>query len=235
MAYLISNRSKSLDAASYHAKVAELRKFVELEAQALQDVVEAKDSSLREVAELSERKSILTKQITVLEERLKSLGENFAATTEKKRLFIENAKGELASTKKSLKEVKEELQAITEKVEELKGVAGELQEFVAKETDARKRWLQENVKLGVLLKKQEEVMAEIEKSKKDADSEKKNLDDMKTSITEFYGKLGTYVSVAKQTLEHVNKSLKESGVPIEFDVAPGEVLKVDFNNFTQLL
>ena len=59
----------------------------------------------------------------------------------------------------------------------------------------------------------------------------KELDAYKTYLADLYGKLATYVVVAKETVEWVNEELKKKKVPINFGFPPGEILGIDFNNF----
>lgn len=217
----------------YDEKIAELHGLIQAETKKLQDVIEQKDSSLRDVAQLIERKARLVKEFVVVENKIIEAERILKETIDRKTKFIETAKQELVKEKNNVREAKELLVSLSEEVKQLHHVVTEYKNFIAKEHDAHKRYIQEKEKLDSATKQKDEFLLLIQKQRESIDKEKKDLDAMKVYISDLYGKLASYVTVAKETIEDVNKTLEEKNVPLHFDLPPGEILKIDFNNFNK--
>jgi len=86
----------------YELKILELQKQVEAEAKNLQNIIEAKDSSLRDIQTVVERKSSLLLQINNLDNEIKQKKIHLQETIDKKNDVISSTKIELEKEKKSL-------------------------------------------------------------------------------------------------------------------------------------
>lgn len=219
---------------SYQDKILELRHYVELEARALQNVSESKEVIIKDLAELSTKKTTIVKQIAESEKRLVDLEEVFNQTKETERKFVMDVEAELKNKTERLKTTNETLDEVSNKLDASTIALKEIEGFIEKEQDARARWLKEKIKLGVLLNEIEGLEKKFEKQQEANKKEEKKLDSLKIYLTDFYGKIGSYVKTAQETLEHVNKTFEETGVPIKFDIPDSQILNVDINNFEQL-
>lgn len=215
-------------------KIAEIRTLVEVEAKKLQNAVEAKDSSLRDIQTLTERKSMLVGQLADIEKQIKVKEQILAETIEKKTKFIDSAKTELKHEKSSIKENQKALQEITKETEEIKKVAKELKVFIKKAEKARLEYLKTQEKLGKVQRELQEATPLLKKEKEEIKKEKKDLDVMKDYVNEAYGKLASYTEKAKETLEYVNEHLKETGTPLVFRVPEGQLLEINIDNFDKI-
>lgn len=220
---------------SYEKKILELHGKVTAEAKNLQDVLDSKMTLQRECSEQAERKARLFRELNSLEAKVKEKEEYLNEFTQKKYTVIESTKRELNKEKESLKETKKLSVKLSEQVNNLLPVVKEFQDFVAKEADARLRYLEEKKKLNASEKKHTKIMSEIENERKLIAEENKSLDGIKTYLTDFYGKIATYTRVAKETIEQVNEAL-ENKVPLYFELPPGEKeIKVEFSNFSKFI
>ena len=214
----------------YELKIFELRGQVEAEAKNLQNIQESKEFSFREVQALSEKKSRLKDVIDRMEEQIGDKEGVFKGIIEKKTGFLESAKHELKDEKNRLMKVQRVFQKTTEDLENLTRVANELRKFVIESSQIRAIYPEESRKLQKARDEYQKTISLTEKEKEEAQREKKEADEMKEYVNNLYGKLATYTKVAKETLEYVNKSLKETGVPIHFDVPH---IKLNIDNFNE--
>ena len=80
-------------------------------------------------------------------------------------------------------------------------------------------------------KEYKDIKDKLQSEREYLDNKNKELDFYKEYVKAIYGKLASYVNVAKGTIEDINKVIQETGTPIQFDLPPGEIIKIDFNNF----
>ena len=220
------------DPKPYEIKIQELHKLVEKEALELQNIKEAKDSSLRDIQTFVERKSLLIVQIGKLEEQIKERERVLSETIERKVSFVESIKKERERERESLRETQKFFQRSLKDLENLTNVSNELKGFISKSSQARTEYIAEQEKLGRVKSEYEEVSPLLAKEKEETEKEKRELDEMKNYMSDFYGKISSYTKVAKETLEYVNEHLKETGTPLRFKVPEGEILEIDINNFS---
>lgn len=217
----------------YDKKVAELVSMVESKAKELQNVTEAKDVAILEVRQLGERKAALGKVLVVLEGKIKEAQEHLDQTVAREGHFVSSVKVELKKEKDSLKEVSETLEKTTERVNEMSPIAKELEQFLEKESTAQAKWLEAEKKLNASVKQYLDMKAQADADREDIAKQNQAQDAYKNYLTDFYGKLATYVRVAKETVEWVDEELEKRGVPVRFDLPPGEIMQIDFNNFNK--
>lgn len=218
---------------AYEAKTAELRGLVELEAKKLQDVIEERDSCLREVRTLADRKDSLMRQLGNLEKSIQEAEQALTQTIDQKTKFVDTAKVELQKEKKSLGNIQAVLTKTLEEIEEITIVSREIKEFMLKESDARLRWLSEKQRLNESKKEYEERMKTLKQQELSTKENKKELEDLKTYLTDFYGKIASYTKSAKETLEYINEHFEKTGTPLHFRIPEGEVLQIDIDNFNK--
>lgn len=227
--------SKLLDKIKYESKVLELRGMVEGEAKKLQDILDSKALYLGELSVLAERKSKLLRQLNGLEAQIREADAALSQTIDRKAQFINSAKVELAKERGALNGARKLFVKTNAQVKGITVVVNELAAFVSKESNARERWLAEQGKLNASEKKRAKIMSEMEKKRLSIEEEKKSLDEMKTYVSNLYGKLATYTKIAKETIEQVNKALEDK-VPLRFELPPGEKeIKVEFDTFSKYI
>lgn len=217
----------------YDAKAAELRSLIETEAKKLQNITESKDIALRELKELTEKKTTLNHQIAVLESKNKEAEDHLAGMVEKENKTIDSLKAEWKKERARLEENQNLLISANKKLEALSGVVGEIEDFIQKESNARERYLEQHRKLVEVEEKQNKLALDITQKTQWLEEEKRSMDITKEYLKGLYGKLATYVVVAKETVEQVNEALKEN-VPLHFG-SPGKVVQIDFDNFNKYL
>lgn len=216
----------------YEAKAEELRNLVKTEAIKLQNVLESKETATKNLAELAEQKSRLLKQISDLQLQIIEAEKLLDQTIKRKTKFIDTAKVELAKERSSVEETRKNLSLLITQAQEFSVIVDELKGFIAKEIDARTKYLEEQKKFQTFHDKNSKIIAGFEAEKKMLAQEKEENDRVKKYLSDFYGKIAQYVTVAKQTVIDVNKALEEN-VPLRFGVPPGEIIEINFDNFNQ--
>jgi chromosome segregation ATPase len=225
-------RKSRLDlAVSYEKKTAELRSRVEEQAKILQNTVEAKDNALREVQSLGERKSELRKELASIENQIAEARLNLHNEIQARTKYIESAKVELEKEKVALAEVGKEVIAERDKLAELKRITEELSKFISSASQAREDYLGAKGKLDEAVRTEKEIMFKVSKEKAEMSQEKQDLDNFKTYVINFYGRLGTYHQLVRQITEHLHQLLKENKVPMQFGLPPDRITKVPFEEF----
>ena len=214
-------------------KTAEIRTMIETEARKLQDAIEAKDNSLREVASLAERKRLLNKTLNDLEVKIKEKEEAFKQINDKKNDFLSSVKQETIREKKALRETQKILSQTTVQLENLLALSRELEGFIKKHSDTRIKYLEESRVVSELESRRKQILPELQRRHEEIAQEKKDLDGMKTYLSDLYGKLASYTISAKETLEYVNEQLEETGTPIVFRIPEGEIIDINIDNFNK--
>lgn len=217
----------------YDKKVAELRTLVEKEAKNLHDVLDSKILATSEVKELGERKATLGRILIDLETRIKEKQEGLDQLIEKELVVPQSIAAETKKESVSLLERKESLDKINESIKELNPVAVELEDFIKKESNARLRYIEESKKADDSEKKYKEFLTKTQQERASFENKNKELDAYKNYLVDLYGKMASYVGVMRETLEYVNEELKKTNTPIKFNLPPGEIIEIDFNNFTK--
>ncbi len=217
----------------YDAKVAELQKAVATEARRLQDATEAKDTALREVRELGERKAKLVGVIEKLDREILEKREVLNSLVDRESHFVSTVKQELRKEKTALEEVRGLSAQVAGHLEELNSAAREIDGFIKREGEARLKFLSQKDKLAFIENRYEAVEKTIEQERKALEAEQKDLDAFKTYCADLYGRLASYAVTAKETIEYVNEYLKEKDVPLRFGLPPGEIAEVTFENFNK--
>lgn len=218
---------------SYDNKINELRKLIEVEAQKLQKTIEAKDSALLELNKLREHKTTLNRVLVDLEKQIKEKQENLNQIIEKESNFLSSIKKETEKERKTLTETQINLEKVNEELDLLTKLSLELEKFVKKEGDVRIQYLDIKEKLENSIKQYENIVKTSKTEKESINREGKELDAYKEYVIDVYGKLASYVKVANETIKYVNDYLEENGTPIQFELPPGEIIKIDFNNFNK--
>lgn len=217
----------------YDKKVAELVSRVEAKAKELQNVTEAVDLAILEVRQLGERKATLGKVLNDLEAKIKGAQEHLSQVIDREQHFVDSVKKELTKEKSALKETTEILEKTTERINEMSPIAKQLEQFLKNESNAQAKWLEAEKKLNGSVKKYLDMKAQADADREDIAKQNQAQDAYKEYLEDLYGKLATYVRVAKETVEWVDQELEERGVPVRFDLPPGEIMQIDFNNFNQ--
>jgi len=215
----------------YDRKVAELQEMVAKEAKKLQDTVDVRDAVILEMKQLSNHKTIMLRGIAGLDEEIKKKTNILNQLIVTEESYISSSKKELNKEKESLVNTKHQLSELTDKLSELNLVAKEINQFIELEADARNKYLEEKEKLEISKRTSKKISENVTKALEKADKKNRELDNYKQYIADLYGKLATYVRVARETVETANSYFKENGVPIEFGLPPGEIVKIDFDKF----
>ena len=214
----------------YTKKVEELAKKVNEEAKKLQDIEDSKIIALTDLQTLIQRKDNLNKVIKNLEDKIKEKQGELGQTIDKKTKFIETAKAELLKERKNLTEIRQLLSSANEQLDAIMPVMVELKDFIAKESNAKIRFIEQEKKIAEYKKEEVRIATTIEKSKAEIETDRKSVEDMKVYVTDLYGKIATYTVMANKTLEFVNKEIKKNGVPIGF-----EPINLNLDNFDEIL
>ena len=220
---------------AYDKKIAEIHDLFEKENKKFQDLIEKKDRAILELEETKQRKATLGGLLVNLDSRIKEKKEEFDGLREKERKFVSSVKQELKQEESSLKKAKENLDQTTDDIDEMTKIAIELREFLNKESDARIRYLEAQEKLNISERKYLIFQSKTEKEKEDLIIKNKEFDVYKEYLKDLYGRLASYVVVAKETVDWVNEYFKKNKTPIHFDLPPGEILKINFDNFIEEL
>lgn len=216
---------------AYDQKIAEFRGLQEQEARKLQNLKESVDNSLQELKTLAEKKSAIAKVIDQLEQKKREELISLDEIISKKDTVLSSIKQESKKETVVLKENQKLSKKLQTKVDTLNVVANELDAFVKKESAARLKYLKQKEKLDSTEKTFKDSKAEIAKMTKDLDMRNKAMDNFKSYLMDFYGKIASYVAVARQTIEQVNIDLEKHEVPLGFKLPPGEILEINIDNF----
>ena len=214
------------DPKPYELKILELRGQIEVKAKELQNVNEAVDFSRQKVKSLAERKSLLNNQIDKLDKQIKDKEDILQKTIERKKTIIENSEQKFKDETERLKKSQIVLHKVTKDLEGLTKVSVELQEFIIKNSKVQKEYSEVTSKLNQTTAEYDKVSPKIKEEKAEVQKEKQELSELESNVQDLRGKLATYVSVAQQTLEYVNKHLEETGTPLIFKVP-----KINIDNF----
>ena len=209
----------------------ELEEILGLRRGELQSVEAELRQFRSEVRKMSEQKAALILQLGLLADEEAKVKERLDKTMRRENMFIETAKAELQKEREVVKNVKREAREARDEESSLKKVVAEIESYVRKEARARTRWLAVQEKLGKAERRYATLTVSAKAKLRKINEEQKSLDGMKTYLTDFYGKIGSYVAFAERTLEKVNKAL-EGKVPTRFQIPPGDVT---FNNFQKYL
>ena len=101
---------------SYEKKILELRSRRDDEARLFNNMVEAKETAIREHRELVERKALLVKQVDNLKAEILEKEEHLQQVMDRKNKFIDNAKVDLKRERESVSEVRKVLKKTTEEL-----------------------------------------------------------------------------------------------------------------------
>lgn len=215
---------------AYDKKVGELNKLVQIEAKKLQDVVDQKISIERDIQGLVQRKGSLKKAIDELERWIAEKNQSLTGLIKTEQHFISNAKQELKKETVALKEAQDKLEVVKATVEGLEKTASELKGFIEKAEQARRQYILRTSALNQVDKRLYEAEEKIKAYNDQRQKDQKALDDYKTYLSDFYGKVASYVVVAKETVEYVNEALANK-VPLHFQVPEGTILEINLDNF----
>lgn len=211
--------------------IAKVRSQIEAVAAELQDVTEAKDSARQAVKQLVEQKSRLTKEITALENRIEDRKETIEALVERKKAVYESAKQQTREEKERLKEKQKALKQTVAEIDNVQTVAHDLQKSLNLLEAQRKEFQTLHAEAEKARKEYHTVSPKIQKEKAEMAAAEESLASMNKTVTDLYGKLASYVQVAKKTLTHINEQLEEKDIPLVFKVPEGEVIEIDIDNF----
>lgn len=215
-------------------KLAELRTEIKTGNKVIQDIEQLKESSLPELKTLAERKSLLVGEIEALKNKKLAEQETLDEIIEKQTTFVNSIQREIEKEKTTLSEVRKVLKQTIDEMDNLLTVSRELKNFINQESDARIRYLEARSKLDITEQERNQILTQVDKEKKELTDKQKNLEGIKTCVTELYGKLAMYVMTAQDTIEYVNEHLKQTGTPIVFGLPQGEMIEVDLDNFNEL-
>lgn len=218
----------------YEKKILELRGLIQTEAKNYQNILEAKDIALKEIRDIREDKSRIEGVITKLQIQKTEEEDALKQTIAKKTAFIESAKTELKKEKAALKETTDILSETSEKVLALMPAVKDIETFISKESNAREKFLQAETIFNTSKSKTEKIVGEAQKEKAELEEKRQSYEGLKTYVSDLYGKLASYVVLAKETLNYVNETLKQKEIPLEFEIPDGkEILTVGFDNFNK--
>ena len=216
---------------SLHKEVEEIQRIAMVEAgEKEQTIMAIKTSYELELKTLAERKQALSKKNETVEKDLLQSYRLLENEKGKRDSFLQSFQREYVAENERLSYVKSSLKGLYGQIEELEPVVKELQGFIAKSLDARADYLEEQKKLNTAQKEREHTLKEIEATKAFVAQEKKDMDGTKQYLQDFYGRIATYVKIAKKTIEYVNITLQET--PLRFQIPP-DLEEIKFNNFNK--
>lgn len=201
---------------SYDHKKAELREGIEGEAQKLQRVTQAKESEQRDVEETKKKKSRLSEMLSILYGNIEKAKTDLENQSQKKSEVVRTKKREADDEKSRLLGYKTEARKWEKEMSELQSVAQELKDFIPQGTEAKKKYLEFTEKLADTKAQHAKINRETNKKLDELAQRNKDFDQFKTYVIDRYGRLASYVKVAKETLTHVNAEMEKSGMPLEF-------------------
>lgn len=223
-------KSRLLNQVEYDKKVAELSDKVKLKAIELQNVTESVDSAKLHLKELSERKATLVKVLSTLEFQIKDKEEYYSYLLAKEYDLLSDIKRDLARENVTLDETKKLLSKTIEFLEEKQSVVSETKNFLDRNASIRESYVELSEKLSVAQKDLEKVTAEASSINENLSQRNVQLDSYKEYLTGFYGKVSTYVKLAKDTVEFLNKELETKTIPMVFGNID-ELIEINFDNF----
>ena len=228
MAYLLSSKPH-LDIAPYEKKIAELHLLIEKEAKRLQDIIDKKEFAIQEIRILGVRKENLVNTISKLEKEIKLVQEKLEDSISKKTSFIESSKQELKKEKTAFQVVSKNVELLNKQIINFENVIKELNDFISKENNARQRYLIEQEKLNKVKKEHLIISEEIKKEKEFIETEKRESDKSKQSLTDLSAKLSAYSYQVRLATVFLNKSLKDRKVPLTYGLPTNKITEIKFN------
>lgn len=212
-------------------KVAELTGQIQKTAKELQNVIESRDLALQDVKTLGERKATLSWILNNLEIQIKEKKQALSELFDKENHFNDSIKQEQAREKLSLKDTQNVLEKTKDRLNEASVVKNELENFLKKESNAREKYLLVSDQLSESERKYLEFEKKYQGGNESLIKANEGLDAYKKYLSDLYGKLATYVSMAKSTLDHINEELSTKKVPFFFKLPPDEIIEINFDNF----
>ena len=188
---------------------------------------------LNRISELKNSKALTFKELNVSVAKRNELSGKIAELERDSQGILttisETISNSISNESLSLERTDRFFEAYTSRLKDLEKQATELEEYVAKEKNAHDRFIAEETKLSEAIKSRDAAITKAEEETKRIQEQTRGLDGLKTYLTDFYGKVATYVKVANETVEEVNKALAEKKVPLKFDHVP----KIDLSNFVE--
>lgn len=212
-------------------KVAEIADMIEREAARLQDASEAKESEIRAVRVLIDRKARLVSEIAALEQDIKGRKAHIVSLTNQKKEALASHKKQAEQERKRLRTASKELEKVLEQIANVQVIANDLQQSILQVERKRQEYREVHDKAAKARKEYKEVHPRIEKEKVEIVAAERGLASMNQTVMDMYGKLASYVQTAKKTLKYVNEELEKQDIPVVFDVPEGDIIEIDIDNF----
>ena len=198
--------------------------------RSLQETIERKDQIF---VPIKADRAIERSKLNKIREELKKkeAQRDIYALIENKEQVLASLKEQTKQEKKRLAESQKVFKKFSGELGNLLRVSKELQDYVDQGEKFRNDFHKEEERLGKSRQEYKSISTETEKQKQEIAREKKELDTMREYVSDFYGKVASYVRSAKETLEYVNEQLEEKGTPVVFRVPEGEIIEVNLDNF----
>ena len=208
-----------------------LNEQIAVKRQELQDIENQKATGLEEIRQIAEKKQKLLGVIENLQSEVSNAQEVLNTAINRQSHFLESSETERKAQIQKLDSVKTHLENINSLIKESEPVAKELLKFVKKNKTAREKYLKQSAKLSKAETKYKAVQSEFKAKLADIKSGKQDLNGLKSYLEDLYGRLASYVSAAKDTLEYINAEMEKNGVPMRFGLPEGQILEIDMFNF----
>ena len=212
----------------YELKVKALQGMVQEEAQRLQNMVELKDSALREVRSLGARESELNKQSEKLGAEIKEKKLVLESIINTQTKYIESSKQELKKEEERLAFIRKEIETESLKLAEIQNAYKEIKGFFSKEEGAKIKYLEIQQKLITAQKEEEKINKELTQEKAEIEQQRKELDFSMEQMKEFSGHLTHNLNKVRMATEELNERLKTNNIPVRFGLPPTKMKIIAF-------
>lgn len=213
-------------------EIATIHQALRTEVQKKEALIQSiKSAYQNELITLEARKAQLKNKNLQLEQDVQYSAQLLEAEQVKQEEMVVSLKREQKQEQERLQVIKQTLEQLINQITELKPVAKELQNFVLRELKAREKYLTEQTKLNKAEQRYVVITKDITKQQAMIAEEKQAVDGMKDYAKDLYGRLASYVRVAKETIAYVNEELVKHNAPLRFSPPPDNLLIVDMYNF----
>lgn len=213
--------------------VEELAKRVNEKARELQNVQESVDAAHRKIADLQQHEQRLRKDADALEAQIKERREALDALIQLEYKFLSNIKTERSKESEALEKIRKGISELSQEQSVLGMMTDDARTFAAYRDEYKKEYLDVKAKFEAAEQAKQEALRMTETLFRDASVRQKEMDYFKQNLTDFYGKVATFVRTAEETLEFVNQELERKGTPIRFAIPEGQIMEFTLENFNK--
>lgn len=214
---------------AYEKKIAELRGEISKAAKELQGVVEERDSVLREVKSLGERKSRLRQEIIRIESEVREANERLENSIERGNKHIESFKRE-SNIEKQRVETLQGLRTTLEKhIETLTTIAHDYLRMHESLEITRNEYISAKDALDAVQKEEKEISEGLRQRREYLDKKDAYLNEYYEKLKMEAQKLNGFASIVQDNVRILNEMAGKENLNLLFGLPPDQIIEVPYD------